>query len=61
MDAVRKIEYALPAQLYGDPAERLDEIREIGKAAKRKAEVERRNKARRIRALVKQVMRGGAR
>lgn len=58
MSEIRKVEYALPSQFYGDPAERLDEIRSMEKAAQRKAEVLRRNKARRIRSLVKQQMKG---
>lgn len=47
---------ALPAVFYRDPAEALDQIREMAEAAKRRAEQDRQHKARRIRALVKQVI-----
>jgi hypothetical protein len=50
---------ALPAICYRDPAESLDELRRINERAKRKAEQERINKGRRIRALVKKVMNKG--
>lgn len=45
----------LPAMMYRDQADVLDELRK----ARRKAERERLNKARRIRALVKQSMKRG--
>lgn len=49
---------ALPYRFYGDPAECADEMRELKKRAKRKAERDRINKGRRIRALVKLAMKG---
>lgn len=49
---------ALPFRFYGDPVEVVDEMRRLTDQAKRKAERERLNKARRIKALVKQAMRG---
>lgn len=54
-----EIEHALPWRFYGDPAERVDEMRKLNEAAKRKAELDRLHKGRRIRALVKKVMREG--
>jgi len=45
---------ALPAVMYRDPSAVVDELRK----ARRKAERERMNKGRRIRALVKQAMKG---
>ena len=45
---------ALPAVMYRDPSDVVDELRK----ARRKAERERLNKGRRIRALVKQAMKG---
>jgi hypothetical protein len=45
---------ALPSYMYGDPADAIDKRR----AEARKREQLRRNKARRIRALVKKAMKG---
>lgn len=50
---------ALPSRFYGDPADCVDEMRSLGERAKRKAERDRINKGRRIRALVREVMRKG--
>lgn len=50
---------ALPAIFYRDPADCVDELRSLNEQAKRKAERERLNKGRRIRALVREVMRKG--
>ena len=53
---------ALPNRFYGDPSERVDEMRRLGEEAKRQAERDRLHKGRRIRALVKQAkMKGGHR
>ena len=49
----------LPSRFYGDPADVVDEMRRITERAKRRAVIERSNKGRRIRALVKQAMKGG--
>lgn len=49
---------ALPARFYGDPSEIVDELRRIEEQAKRKAERNRFQKGQRIRALVKQAMKG---
>lgn len=49
----------LPRRFYGDPSECVDEWRMISEAAKRKAARDRRNKSRRIKALVAEVMRNG--
>lgn len=49
---------ALPRFFYGDPSECVDVIRKVREASTRKAERERINKSRRIRALVKQAMKG---
>lgn len=51
----------LPSRFYGDPADVVDEMRRIAAQAKRKAERDRINKGRRIRALVKQAMNGSKR
>lgn len=53
------IEYALPSCFYRDPAESVEVINKIRKAAKRTADRERKNKSMRIQALVKQVMKSG--
>lgn len=47
---------ALPAVFYRDPAEALDQLREMATAAKRRAEQDRQHKSRRIKALVMQVI-----
>ena len=49
---------ALPKWLYGDPAEAVDDFRKLRERAERQAEQLRINKGRRIRALVKQAMKG---
>ncbi len=48
----------LPSRFYGDPAEVVDEMRKITEQTKRKDDRTRIYKGQRIRALVKQVMRG---
>jgi hypothetical protein len=48
----------LPQRFYGDPAECVDELRKIHEQQKRKADRTRIYKGQRIRALVKQVMKG---
>lgn len=50
---------ALPALMYRDPAESLDEIRRAAQKEKRKAELERKHKSMRIQAAVRKVMRDG--
>lgn len=52
-------ERVLPKVFYGDPAECLDEIRRMRAAADRAARRLRAHKARRIRALVREVLRNG--
>jgi hypothetical protein len=54
-----EIEHALPSMFYGDPAEFLDELRQLRAKAKRKAELERKHKSMRIQASVRKVMRDG--
>jgi hypothetical protein len=49
---------ALPSRFYGDPVNCADEMRKITRASEVQAERDRLNKGRRIRALVKQVMKG---
>lgn len=49
---------ALPSLFYRDPAEAVDEIRRLREVAKRKADQTRKNKSRRIQALVKLAMKG---
>ncbi|PIP02757.1 MAG: hypothetical protein COX55_03570 [Zetaproteobacteria bacterium CG23_combo_of_CG06-09_8_20_14_all_54_7] len=53
------IENALPALMYRDPSESLDEIRRQREVIKRKAERERKHKSRRIQALVRHVVKNG--
>lgn len=48
----------LPARFYGDPAEVVDEMRKHTEQTKRKADRIRIYKGQRIRALVKQAMKG---
>lgn len=48
----------LLSRLYGDPANMVDELRKARDAARRQAERDRLHKGRRIRALVKQALRG---
>lgn len=48
----------LPSRFYRDPAECVDEIRCQREVARRQAERDRLHKGRRIRALVKQAMKG---
>lgn len=48
----------LPSRFYRDPSECVDEMRKITDQTKRKAERDRISKGRRIRALVKQAMKG---
>lgn len=50
---------ALLGRLYGDPANVADELRKARAAAERQAERDRLHKGRRIRALVRQAMKGG--
>lgn len=50
---------ALPQRFYGDPAENVDEWRRVQQGAKRQAEALRKNKARRIQALTRQVKKKG--
>lgn len=54
---------ALPRQFYGDPVECVDELRRVLKVGsdieKRKADLHRLHKGRRIRALVRKVMKNG--
>ena len=50
---------AFPAVFYRDPSECLDELRMMEAAAKRKDEQQRKNKSRRIKALVSDVMKRG--
>ena len=54
-----EIEYALPSHFYRDPAESVEVLSKIRKAAKRTADRERKNKSMRIQALVKQAMKNG--
>jgi hypothetical protein len=52
---------ALPSRFYGDPVNCADEMRKISKAAEIQAERDRIHKGRRIRALVRQKIRGDKR
>lgn len=49
---------ALPAMMYRDPAECVDEMRRIEQAMRKRVERDKLHKGRRIRALVKQAMKG---
>ncbi len=51
----------LLARLYGDPSDVADELRKARDAARKQGERDRLHKGRRIRALVKQAMRGNRR
>lgn len=48
----------LPARFYGDPVNVVDEMRKITEQTKRKEDRARIHKGQRIRALVKQAMKG---
>lgn len=48
----------LLSRLYGDPVNVVDELRKAREAARKQGERDRVHKGRRIRALVKQAMRG---
>ena len=50
---------ALPRMFYGDPSECVDELRRIRESAKRQAMRLRAHKARRIQALVRDVIKNG--
>jgi hypothetical protein len=54
-----EIENALPSLMYGDPAEILDQVRQLRAKAKRKAAIERKHKSMRIQAMVRKAMRDG--
>lgn len=51
----------LESWMYGDPLDVMDRLRKAREAARKQAERDRLHKGRRIRALVKQAMKGGKR
>ena len=51
--------FALPARFYGDPIEVVDEMIRLSEEEKRRVDLHRLHKGRRIRALVREVLRKG--
>ncbi len=49
---------ALPSRFYGDPSKNVEEVTKLKEKSVKRSEQDRKNKGRRIRLLVKNVMNG---
>ncbi len=49
---------ALPSRFYGDPSNNVEEVTKLKERSVKRSEIERLNKGRRIRLLVRNVMKG---